>query len=454
MLHGLTNRVMMTIMAWRLSKCRLGRAVKNKYLPAYMEHVDFQEPYSPNRYSETQRNNCSTCRISTRISIDTRPDKSNSRYNSVEIQRRERNNMIKEPEDFVVEELPLYEPTQAGTHTFFAIRKRNLSTLEAINRIARDLQVHTRKFGYAGLKDKNAITTQVLSVEGVLPERVLKIEQPDIEVLWAERHPHKLRVGHLRGNRFEITLRDISHDVFPLVESVMTRLATKGVPNRFGAQRFGNKNDTHLIGKALVKADWEAVVRYMLMDDALQRDDVARRIQRELAKNPIEKVVFSIPHRLRKLYLSAYQAYLFNSVLEKRMPDLGKLLDGDIAVKHDNGAPFLVGDATVEQPRADAFEISPSGPIFGYKMRLPTGDVLALETSLLADEEVRFEAFRKVVGIRLPGTRRPLRMSMQLHEMSVVDSAGVHLNFTLPAGGYATVVLDELLPNIHPAVNI
>ena len=356
--------------------------------------------------------------------------------------------MIKKPEDFIVEELPLYEPTGTGTHTFFAIRKRDLGTLEAINRIARDLQVHTRQFGYAGLKDKNAITTQVLSVEGVLPERVLGIEQPDIEVLWAERHPHKLRVGHLRGNRFQIILRDIPHDALPLVESVMKRMATEGVPNRFGTQRFGNKNDSHLVGKALVKADWETVMHYMLTDNAQQDDDVARRVQRELARKPVERVIMGIPHRLRKLYLSAYQAHLFNCILEKRLPNLGKLLEGDIAVKHDNGAPFLVTDATVEQPRADAFEISPSGPIFGYKMRLPAGDVLTLETSLLADEGVRFEAFRKVVGIRLPGTRRPLRMQMQLHEVSAVNSEGIRLGFTLPVGGYATVVLEELMSNI------
>ena len=357
--------------------------------------------------------------------------------------------MIKEPEDFIVEELPLYEPTRSGTHTFFAIRKRNLSTLEAINRIARDLQVRTQQFGYAGLKDKNAVTTQVLSVEGVLPERVLRIEQPDIEVLWAERHPHKLRVGNLRGNRFQIILRDIPHDALPLIEPAMKRLATEGVPNRFGAQRFGNKNDSHLIGKALVKSDWDAVMRYMLTDDVLQVDDIARRMQRELAKKPPEKVVMCIPHRLRKLFLSAYQAFLFNRVLEMRTPCLGKLLEGDIAVKHDNGAPFLVVDATAEQPRADAFEISPSGPIFGYKMRLPTGDVLALEISLLADEGVRFEAFRKVVGIRLPGTRRPLRMAMQLHDVSAVKGEGVHLSFMLPAGGYATVVLEDVMSNIQ-----
>ena len=211
---------------------------------------------------------------------------------------------------------------------------------------------------------------------------------------------------------------------------------------------MGTKNDSHLIGKALVKADWDAVLRYMLTDDALQSDAIARRMQRELAKKPPEKVVLCIPHRLRKLFLSAYQAFLFNQVLEKRAPCLGTLLDGDIAVKHDNGAPFLVADATAEQSRADAFEISPSGPIFGYKMRRPTGDVLALETSLLAEDGVRFETFRKVVGIRLPGTRRPLRMPMQLHEVSVGKGEGVSLSFTLPAGGYATVVLEELMSNL------
>ena len=353
------------------------------------------------------------------------------------------------PEDFIVEELPLYEPSREGTHTFFAIQKRNVSTLEAINRLARELRVPARDFGYAGLKDKNAVTTQILSVEGVPPERVLKIEQPAIEVLWAERHAHKLRVGHLRGNRFRITVRDLAQDRLPAIKTVMERLATEGVPNRFGAQRFGNKNDTHLIGKALMKSEWERVVRYMLTDDTPRANDIAQRMRRESARKSAERAVMCIPHRLRKLFLSAYQAYLFNRLLEKRSPHLGKLLAGDLAVKHSNGAFFLVTDASIEQRRADALEISPSGPIFGYKMRLPTDDVLALETSILVDEGIRFEAFRKVMGIRLPGTRRSLRMRMHCHEVSAVDDTGVHFNFTLPAGGYATVVLDEIRSDLE-----
>ena len=349
--------------------------------------------------------------------------------------------MFKAPEDFIVEELPLYEPSRTGTHTYFAIRKRNLSTMEAINRIARELQVHTRNIGYAGLKDKNAITTQVLSVEGVTPERVLRIEQPNIEVLWAKRHAHKLRVGHLRGNRFELTLRDMPHNILTQIKTAIDRLATEGVPNRFGVQRFGNKNDSHLIGKALVKEDWEALKCYISASDNLP--------QQKFDRKPVKTVINAIPHRLRRLYLSAYQAHLFNRVLEKRTPYLGTLLDGDIAVKHSNSAPFLVENPTIEQPRADAFEISPSGPIFGYKMRMPSGDVRELEISVLIDDGVRLEKFRKVAGIRLQGTRRPLRMPIQLHDVSTTNNhTGIRLSFTLPAGGYATVVLEELLADL------
>ncbi len=344
-----------------------------------------------------------------------------------------------EPEDFIVEELPLYEPSGVGIHTFFAIRKRDLSTLEAINRIARDLRINPRNIGYAGLKDKRAVTTQVLSVEGITPEQILALALPVIEILWAKPHPHKLRVGHLRGNRFEITARDIAPAVLQAAQSAMACLAKEGVPNRFGPQRFGHHNDSHLIGKALVQGAWETAVRYFITVE----NDVARRVQREMERSTAEKAVASIPHRLRKLFLSAYQAYLFNLVLAQRLPRLGHLIDGDVAIKHSNGAPFLIENAEVEQPRADAFEISPSGPIFGHKMRRPAGVVQALEAAVLSTEGVAPEAFRKVAGIRLPGTRRPLRMRMELHQVAAVD-VGLRLGFTLPPGGYATVVLEEL----------
>ncbi len=341
-----------------------------------------------------------------------------------------------EPEDFIVDEIPLYEPTGIGTHTYFAIRKRNISTLEAIKKIAATLQVNQRDIGYAGLKDKQAITTQVFSVEGKTPEQILAIELTSIEVLWAKRHPHKLRVGHLQGNRFDITWRDVVREEYSIISEKLEQLAEKGVPNWFGSQRFGNKQDTHLIGRALVQSNWEEVLAYLSTDMTAQMCRLPQRLDEV-------KAIRYMPHRLRKLYLSAYQAHLFNCILERRFPYIGELLDGDVAVKHSNGAPFNVENASVEQNRADLFEISPTGPIFGYKMRQPTGSVKKMEMELLSEEGVKPETFRKVVGIRLPGTRRPFRIKMDVHQIQHIDDA-LRLCFTLPAGAYATVVLDEL----------
>lgn len=348
--------------------------------------------------------------------------------------------IIQKPEDFIVEEIPLYAPSGDGSHTFFAIRKRNINTLDAIRQISRVLNVKSGSIGYAGLKDKYAVTTQVLSVEAILPEHIHNISLPKIDILWAKRHPHKLRVGHLRGNRFEITLRNVSNNALSAIDEKMRKFITQGVPNRFGSQRFGKLHNTHLIGKALVKGKWDKAIDYILADTSTQ---IGKRIKKECDKNNPEKVVSSIPNRLRKLYLSAYQASLFNRILDKRLPNLVKLLDGDIAIKHSNGAPFHVENALIEQSRADAFEISPSGPIFGYKMRQPTGQMQVLESEILAEEKVKPTAFRKVAGIRLPGTRRPLRMQIDVHRVVSVDN-GFQLCFTLPAGGYASVVLDEL----------
>ncbi len=348
--------------------------------------------------------------------------------------------IIQKPEDFIVEEIPKYEPSGVGTHTFFAICKRNIGTLDAIRQISRVLNVKPSSIGYAGLKDKHAVTTQVISVEAIPPEQVLTIELPGIDVLWAKRHPHKLRIGHLRGNRFEITLRDVSINTMPVIEAKMRKLATQGVPNRYGSQRFGKKHNTHLIGKAMVNSEWDEVIDYLLEDGASY---IRVQLKTERERHSPEKTITYIPHRLRKLYLSAYQAFLFNRILEKRSPNLAELLDGDIAIKHSNGAPFHVENAIIEQPRADAFEISPSGPIFGFKMRQPTGQMQELESELLAEEMVEPTAFRKVTGIRLQGTRRPLRIQMEVHQVKSIDDR-LQLCFTLPAGGYATVVLEEL----------
>jgi tRNA pseudouridine13 synthase len=141
---------------------------------------------------------------------------------------------------------------------------------------------------------------------------------------------------------------------------------------------------------------------------------------------------------------------LFNDVLAKRIDSIGKLLDGDIAYKHDNGACFHVETAATEQPRADAFEISPTGPLVGYRMTAPTGEPGKTEQEAMAAVSLTPADFRQSGKMRVKGARRPLRVKPENIEIAGgVDEFGQHITvaFTLPAGAFATVLIRELIKN-------
>jgi tRNA pseudouridine13 synthase len=148
--------------------------------------------------------------------------------------------------------------------------------------------------------------------------------------------------------------------------------------------------------------------------------------------------------RLKKLYLSAYQSFLFDRLLDGRLDRLDELMDGDLAYKHDNGACFLVTDAAAEAPRAAAFDISPTGPMFGCRMTEPAGSVRELEWQLLAAEGITSDSFNLTGGLRMEGERRPLRVPL-LEPKAGLDAEGLVLEFGLPRGSYATAVLREIM---------
>ena len=378
-----------------------------------------------------------------------------------------------QPEDFIVEEIPLYAPSGEGDHTYFAVRKQNLTTMEAIHRIERALKARPQSVGYAGLKDAKAITTQTMSIEHIPPDRLLDLNLPNIEILWTKQHRNKLRIGHLKGNRFQIVIQDACPGALCIARQVLERLRTKGVPNRFGDQRFGIKGDSHLIGKAFLQQDWQTALGLYLGSPTDQETEqlrgarvaydageaqrsydlfppnthaYERRVLKMLMQRPADMAgaCLAIPQRLRKLFLSAYQGYLFNRILEDRLPNLNQLYVGDLALKRSNGAAFTVEDAPAEQPRADAFEISPSGPLYGYKMSLPCGKVREVEERVLSAEGLRLESFRIPPLVKMEGARRALCVPIESPRVEAVAS-GLQVSFALPRGSYATVVLDELL---------
>jgi tRNA pseudouridine13 synthase len=383
-------------------------------------------------------------------------------------------------EDFVVEEVPLYEPSGSGEHVYFQMEKRDLSTFEAIGRIARALGVRASEIGSAGLKDSRAVARQTLSISGVTPDRVAKLDVPGVQVKWVTRHGNKLRIGHLRGNRFVVRVRGVRPGALDAATRALAVLEKRGVPNAFGPQRFGVKGDTDAVGRALLRGDAKAALDAIVLGPespdtgASVRDaraaylegrfadahglfppgfDTERGVVRALAESrgDAARAAARIPRHLRFLYFTAYQARLFNRCLDRRLEEIDRIFEGDLAVKHVNGAVFAVVDPAVEQPRADAFEISPSGPVFGYKMIRPSGREAEIEDAVLAEEGgvdlQRFDGASP--GIRLKGERRAYRFPIR--DVTLAEEGdSLVLSFFLPRGCYATAVLRELMKSDAP----
>lgn len=370
-----------------------------------------------------------------------------------------------------MEELPLYAPAGEGEHTFFEIRKTGLSTFQAVRTIARALGVPANRVGYAGHKDAQAITCQVLSVAGIDPATVSALDLPGIRIMWAERHRNKLKIGHLRGNRFTIRIRGVDDSTLPLCRAILDVLERRGVPNGYGPQRFGQRGDSGLLGRAIVRQDVDRFVERFLggphsnesekVQVARARFDAGdwpkalelfpgamadeRRALEALIQSGgnAQRAYASLPKRLKVFLVSAYQSELFNRVLNARLQTLDRVFVGDLAMKHPGRSVFYVEDAAVEQPRAAHFEISPTGPIFGYKMIQPLGQQGQLEAGVLAAEGLDLEDFRVGDGIKARGERRALRFPV--HEPELWYEEGIMLRFWLPRGCYATTLLAEII---------
>jgi len=384
-------------------------------------------------------------------------------------------------EDFVVEEIPLYPASGAGTHTYFTIEKRGQTTLNAIQSVARALGCHPRDIGYAGLKDAHGITRQTLSVEHVDPARVEALDLGRMSILSVTRHTNKIKLGHLGGNRFEIRIRatpdaPFTTDApFESAKKILEVLARRGVPNYFGPQRFGARGDNHQIGRAILLDHFDEAVAMILGRPGPRDHGEAQRArelfdagdlegcwrtwrkafpeQARLARAMLEsggnarKAWRAVHQTLRKLYFSAFQSDLFNRVLAKRIGAIDRLENGDIAYKHRNGACFRVEDAAVEQPRCDAFEISATGPLFGRRMTEPSGRPSEIETAVLSGSGLEREWIHSETGSRLDGARRPLRVPLQDVTTDAAGGDGIQIGFVLPPGAYATAVTRELMKN-------
>jgi len=382
-------------------------------------------------------------------------------------------------EDFDVEEIPLYSPSGVGEHCYLTVIKSNRTTLQVRDHLARSLGIRPDDIGFAGFKDKRAVARQTFSIPGVNDRDVLPCETNWMKVVGIDRHSNKLRTGHLAGNRFRIKIREVSEDSLEHVRAVVDRLIDCGLPNFYGPQRFGIHSTGARIGAALLRRQVREAIDLLLAplpgddepyrqafadgdcDGALELLPPGRTTEaallHALRKHPGNYRVAArrIPRQLRRMYYSAYQSELFNWCLKERMlwgeGSFWKPLVGDLAQVHPRKVCFEVEDseeALAEvQTRALARKISPTGPMFGRKVRLAKGKQGELERAILAAEGLRPQSWiSHVRGIDLDGNRRSLRVPIKNCSVEWLDDDDCLLiSFDLPPGAFATLLLEQVM---------
>jgi len=337
------------------------------------------------------------------------------------------------PDDFVVEEIPAYEPVGAGTHVYVRFTKTDRTTLDVVRAVARALGCEPRAAGFAGMKDRRAVTTQTISLEaprGVDPndlaQRALSLSIDGVVVHAARPHGNKLKPGHLAGNRFAIALRGVAAERVTEVTGALERMARDGVPNAFGAQRFGAAGDNA-----------ERALAWLRGQERPPRDP-----------------------RLQRFLWSSLQSAVFNEVLSERVRDgsWASALEGDLLKLRSSGGLFVCADVQTDRVRAVTGEVSPTGPILGARMRWPEGAAAAIERRVAGT--ILGDAFdlgkTRSLG---EGSRRALRLWIDELRWEVQGEAPdgnrnpvgnatacVRVYFVLPKGAYATTVLGAAVP--------
>ena len=332
------------------------------------------------------------------------------------------------PRDFVVEELPLYEFSGEGEHLILFVRKKNLSTNEMVGQIARYLGIKNRDIGYAGLKDKHAMTKQYISIHKKHEEAMENFNFEGIKVVSKTYHNNKIRIGHLKGNRFYIKVKKVNPTSAIKIDEALKNIAENGMPNYFGYQRFGNDGDNHILGEKLAKGE-------------------ARE------RNP----------RVKKLLINAYQSHLFNLWLSRRleinslvnsfetkelegllnMPNDAvkkmkeqkhpfKLMSGDLMEHYPKGKLFEYEATEHDIERFNTHDISVTGLLCGTKVRVAEGQAGEIEKAF--NDEINADGTRRFAWVY------PTDIEGRFNKVE----AQYEMNFTLPKGSYATVLIEEI----------
>ncbi len=397
------------------------------------------------------------------------------------------------PEDFVVREIS--DPPRKkdnGDYSIATVTARNWETNRMVRLMSRSMGVSRDRIGFAGTKDKRAVTTQLMSVYGT-PDLWEKVDLKDLEVRDVYRGARGIQIGDLIGNEFEIRVKDCTMDPGLIKDTIDTDIGiirkTGGFPNYFGVQRFGAVRPvTHLVGERLVRGDIEGAVMTYIGHTTDEESEVLQNKRKELMDTPIQewdKIFHSIPpamafermmasvlikdpedwigaieivpSNLQMMFTHAYQSWLFNEMLSRRMDaglPLNAPVEGDIVIpldenkipQHEN--PILTTakniDLVTRQVRAGRAFVTIT--LFGSDGELAEGEMGEIERQVIEENKLSHEDF-VIPGLpkcTSKGSRREIICPAKDISSSMLQD-GYSLRFSLPKGNYATCLLREFM---------
>lgn len=330
--------------------------------------------------------------------------------------------------DFVVEEVPLYTASGAGDHLFVKVRKKGVSTWEMISDLSERLGVKVRDVGYAGLKDKQAMAIQTISLPAKYEQALAHFDHSNIKILETARHNNKLKMGHLKGNKFFIRLKKVrSSDALKLGEALKA-IGEFGMPNFFGFQRFGRDGDNYKTARAFLDGDTKIRGKKMqtFLINALQSERFNAWLTKRL---DISHLIGGFkPNEIAKEL--GLDTKTVQTLKEQTHPF--KLLEGDLLCHYPHGKLFNAEDLTAESKRFSDKQISPTGLLSGYRSAHSSGYAFKIEEQYFED-------------IPASGDRRYAWVFPEVESGRFVEEEGHYeLSFYLPKGSYATALIEEL----------
>lgn len=327
------------------------------------------------------------------------------------------------PEDFIVKEISDITFSNTGKYAYFLLKKRNYNTINAIETIANFLRISSKNIGFAGNKDKNAVTEQLISIKNGRKD-FEKVSLKDIALKYVGKGDEEIYLGGLKGNEFCITIRGMEDKKIKKIEE---KAKNKQIfmPNYFGEQRFSKSN--HWIGKAITNRDFKKAVQLVLESNSEQNERIEEHLQKQ--KNDFIVALKIIPFRMLKLYVHSYQSFLFNKALEEYIP----MNTRGNKINYDEKIPIMGFSTELKELKNN--KIKNIIEKIMQEEKITERDFIIRAIPYLSSEGGERNAFIKISDFKI--------INVEKDELNEGKKKMV-VSFSLPKGCYATVLMDFL----------